>query len=70
MTNFADLVALLQQEEAIVCCPGEELAAAIHQALDGSVATTNRTERAYNALSVHSGATRRSVALVEEFYQS
>lgn len=70
MTNFADLVALLQQEEAIVCCPGDELAAAIHQALDGSVATTNRTERAYNALSVHSGATRRSVALVEEFYQS
>lgn len=70
MTNFADLVALLQQEEAIVCCPGDELAAAIHQALDGSVATTNRTERAYNALSVHSGATRRSVTLVEEFYQS
>ena len=65
MTNFADLVALLKADDAIVCCEAGELTGAITQALDGSEATAARAERAYQALRVHSGATRRSVELVE-----
>ncbi|MBQ8376208.1 MAG: hypothetical protein IJX33_04040 [Akkermansia sp.] len=70
MTNFADLVALLKADDAIVCCEAGELTGAITQALDGSEATAARAERAYQALSVHSGATRRSVELVETLYNA
>lgn len=68
MTNFADLVTLLKNDDAILSCEAPELAATIQSALDKSEATQARIERAYNALHVHSGATRRSVALVEQFY--
>ena len=68
MTNFADLVTLLKNEDAILCCEADQLATTIAQALDGSEATTARVERAYQALHVHSGATRRSVELVETLY--
>lgn len=70
MTNFADLVALLKADDAIVCCEAGELTGAISQALDGSEATAARAERAYQALSVHSGATRRSAELVETLYNA
>lgn len=70
MTNFADLVALLKTDDAIVCCEAGELTGAIVQALDGSEATAARADRAYRALSVHSGATRRSVELVETLYNA
>ena len=70
MTNFADLVALLRENEAIVCCEAGELAGEIARALDGSEATAARAERAYQALHVHSGATRRSVELVETLYKA
>ncbi len=68
MTNFADLVTLLKNEDAILSCNAEELAATIRQALDGSETTKARAERAYQALHIHSGATRRSVQLVDSFY--
>ncbi len=70
MTNFADLVALLRENDAIVCCEAGELAGEIARALDGSEATAARAERAYQALHVHSGATRRSVELVETLYKA
>lgn len=70
MTNFADLVTLLKQEDAILCCEAPQLAATIGQALDGSENTKARCERAYEALHVHSGATRRSVELVDSFYKT
>ena len=68
MTNFADLVTLLKKEDGILACAAGELAATLRTALDGSPETQARTERAYNALHVHSGATRRSVELVETLY--
>ncbi len=68
MTNFADLVTLLKNDDAILSCEAPELAATIQSALDKSEATQARIERAYNALHVHSGATHRSVELVEQFY--
>ena len=68
MTNFADLITLLKNDDAILSSTAEELSATIAQALDGSEATAARVERAYHALNVHSGATRRSVELVETLY--
>ena len=70
MTNFADLVALLEKDDAILRCQADELAATLKQATDGSEATAARVERAFQALHVHSGATRRSVELVETLYQA
>ncbi|MBR5889755.1 MAG: hypothetical protein IKY92_06920 [Akkermansia sp.] len=68
MTNFADLVTLLKKEDGILSCEAGELTATLRTALDGSPETQARTERAYNALHVHSGATCRSVELVETLY--
>ncbi len=68
MTNFADLVTLLKNEDAILSCGADGLTDTLRLALDGSPETQARTERAYNALHVHSGATRRSVELVETLY--
>ena len=70
MTNFADLVALLKADDAIVCCETGELAAEISKALSNTPAIQERTQRAFNALHVHSGATRRTVELVETLYQA
>ncbi len=70
MTNFADLVALLKADDAIVCCEAAELAAEIRKALSNTLAIQERTQRAFNALHVHSGATRRTVELVETLYQA
>lgn len=69
MTNFADLVTLLKNEDAILSSEAAGLAGAIRTALNGSDETTRRAERAYNALHIHSGATQRSVQLVDKFYQ-
>lgn len=70
MTNFADLVTLLENDDAILRCAADTLPATLKQALDGSEATAARVERAYQALHVHSGATRRSVELVETLYNA
>ena len=69
MTNFADLVKLLEEEKGICRCSANELGAAIARALSDSDATIKQTEAAYTALSIHSGATQRSVKLVESLYQ-
>ena len=70
MTNFADLVALLKEDDAIVCCEAGELATEISKALSNTPAIQERTQRAFNALHVHSGATRRTVELVETLYKA
>lgn len=70
MTNFADLVALLKADDAIICCEAAALADEIRRALSGSEAIAARTERAYNALNLHSGATRRTVELVDTLYNA
>lgn len=68
MTNFADLVTLLNAENSVWQCEKEELAATLAKILTDKAEATARKERAYRALSVHSGATRRSVELVETQY--
>lgn len=68
MSNFADLVALLREAGGIRICTAEELADTLRQVLSDPAATAAQTEAAYRALSVHSGATARSVALVSEYY--
>ena len=69
MTNFADLVTLLEQAGGITRCPAEELTNAIRRLLTDTDTITRQTEAAYAALSIHSGATRRSVELVETLYR-
>lgn len=68
MTNFADLVTLLRAENGVWQCEKEELAATIRRALTDKEEANARKERAFQALSVHSGATKRSVELVETLY--
>ncbi|MBQ2379158.1 MAG: hypothetical protein II295_02080 [Akkermansia sp.] len=68
MTNFADLVDLLKAENSVWQCDKEQLADTLKQVLSNKVEATARCERAYNALHVHSGATARSVQLVETQY--
>ncbi|MBQ4614751.1 MAG: hypothetical protein IJB31_07495 [Akkermansia sp.] len=68
MTNFADLVALLESKEGIWRCEGNMLAETLSQVLQDADERSIRTEKAYSALHIHSGATRRSVELVESFY--
>ena len=58
------------REDAILSCEADGLAATIRSALDDSPATRERAERAYHALHVHSGATSRSVELVDTFYRA
>ncbi len=68
MTNFADLVALLEKDGGIWRCSAEDLTETIRRVIGNTEERTQRTEQAYNALHIHSGATRRSVELVETFY--
>ncbi len=69
MTNFADLVTLLNGENSVWQCEKEQLADTLSRVLTDKAEATARCERAYNALHVHSGATARSVSLVESQYQ-
>ncbi len=68
MSNFADLVELLKQAGGIACCPAEELAATLHRLLVDDAAVQQQTQAALATLTHHSGATRRSVELVEESF--
>lgn len=68
MSNFEDLVKLLEQAGGISRCTADTLAETIAAVLTDKEATRSRTEAAYAALHVHSGATRRSVELVETRY--
>ena len=69
MTNFADLVTLLNAENGVWQCEKEQLADTLSRVLTDKAEATARCERAYNALHVHSGATARSVSLVETQYK-
>lgn len=68
MTNFADLVTLLNAEKGVWQCEKEELAATLSRILTDKAEANARKERAYKALSIHSGATQRSVELVASLY--
>ncbi len=69
MSNFADLVDLLREAGGISCCPAEELAATLRHLLSDTNAVTKQTQAALATLTHHSGATARSVALVDEFFR-
>lgn len=69
MTNFADLVTLLNAENSVWQCEKEQLADTLSRVLTDKAEATARCERAYKALHVHSGATARSVSLVETQYK-
>ena len=64
MSNFADLTALLCAQDAIYPCTADTLEETLRAILSDPQATAARTERAYAALHIHSGATQRSVQLV------
>lgn len=68
MTNFADLVTLLEQAGGIRRCTADTLVSTLRQVLEDREATRRQTEAAYAALQVHSGATQRSVQLVESLW--
>lgn len=68
MTNFADLVTLLQQTGGIKTCTAAELTSTLRAVLEDKEATARQCAAAYDTLNHHSGATRRSVALVETMY--
>ncbi|MDO5470679.1 MAG: glycosyltransferase N-terminal domain-containing protein [Akkermansia sp.] len=68
MTNFADLVTLLKAENGVWQSEKEQLADTLRCVLSDKEEAAARCERAYNALHVHSGATARSVKLVETQY--
>ncbi len=69
MSNFADLVALLQQAGGIRCCAAEELADTLRQLQTDKEAVATQTQAARETLIHHSGATARSVALVDDFFK-
>ncbi len=68
MSNFEDLVDLLNREGGIWQCEGDALAATLKEVLADSEEALARTGQAYDALSIHSGATGRSVELVRRFF--
>lgn len=70
MSNFADLTELLLDQDGILTCSKEELPATVSRALTQTEESAARAERGYHALSAHSGATQRSVQLVEELLGS
>ncbi|MCH5284825.1 MAG: hypothetical protein J1E42_04415 [Akkermansiaceae bacterium] len=67
MSNFADLTALLCEQQAIYPSTADTLESTLRTILSTPQETAARTKRAYAALSIHSGATQRSVQLVERF---
>ncbi len=70
MSNFADLVDLLEKAGGIRRCPAEELAATLRHLLTDNEAVAQQTQAALATLTHHSGATARSVALVNEHFNA
>ncbi len=68
MTNFADLVAMLKKAGGIRRCEAAQLAETLQDVITNKDARTAMTNQAYRALHSHSGATQRSVKLVETLY--
>ncbi len=69
MSNFADLVDLLEQAGGIARCPEEQLAATLRRLLADADAVEKQAQAALDTLTHHSGATARSVELVGEFFR-
>lgn len=67
MTNFADLTAMLCEQQAIWPCTADTLQETLRAMLAEPQERAERARRAYAAVSAHSGATQRSVELVERF---
>lgn len=67
MTNFADLTALLCSANAIWQCDAASLADTLRRILSSPQERAARVARAYETVHTHSGATQRSVQLVERF---
>ncbi len=65
MSNFDDLVKLLESAGGITRCTAEELPATLRRLLTDANAVARQTQAALATLGHHSGATARSVALVE-----
>ncbi len=68
MSNFADLVDLLEKAGGITRCTAEALPATLQGLLADSTAGSRQTEAARATLTHHSGATARSVKLVGDFF--
>lgn len=68
MTNFADLMNMLEQERGALRCEAAELAGTIRGLLADPEGARAQCERAFRALDMHSGATQRSVRLVESLW--
>ncbi len=69
MENFHDLVQLLKQAGGIAESSLEDLAAQIRYLLKDDSARETQTKNALEALQYHSGATARSVRVVESFFK-
>ena len=65
MSNFADLVQLLLDKQAILTCSAQEIASTLKRILDDPQAAARRADLAYETVHLHSGATDRSSRLVE-----
>lgn len=68
MTNFADLMNMLEQERGALRCEAAELSGTIRGLLADPEGVRAQCERAFRALDMHSGATQRSVRLVESLW--
>ncbi len=66
MSNFADLVKLLQDVNGISVVEASYLSSQISRLLQDKDLREQQCEAAYNCLAVHAGATARSVRLVED----
>ena len=64
MSNFADLVQLLLDKQAILTCSAQEIASTLKRILDDPQAAARRADLAYETVHLHSGATSRSSRLV------
>lgn len=68
MTNFADLVKLLQEAGGIRTCETAELTATLRSVLEDKERTARQCAAAFDTLHIHSGATARSAELVQRFF--
>lgn len=70
MSNFADLVKMLQDAQGISVVELEQLSGQIKRLLEDETLRQAQCQAAYDCLHVHAGATARSVALVDDVCQT
>ncbi len=69
MSNFADLVNQQKRAGGISCCTAKDLSTTLRHLLTDAEAVAKQTQVARETLSLHAGATARSVELVGEFFK-